>query len=112
MYYRYENKITEKDKFHKSNNDLESQSSKSSSSSKKRNQRTKTASSEIELIYNNYLDDEQNSYISSYIIIILLFCSIELKNTFFFFNLSVLDFWMFETFFVCYITLKLFKMPK
>ena len=111
LFNRYENKISEKDKFPKSNNDLESQSSKSSSSSKKRNQRTKTASSEIELIYNNYLDDEQNSYISSYIIIILLFCSIELKNTFFIFNLSGLDFWMFETFFVCYITLKLFKMP-
>jgi hypothetical protein len=68
--------------------------------------------SKNELIY-IYNDAEVTdiSYTSLFIIIFLLFLSIQLKNLFYIFSLKGLDYWIFEILFVCYINYKLFGTP-
>jgi hypothetical protein len=68
--------------------------------------------SKNELIY-IYNDAEVTdiSYTSLFIIIFLLFLSIQLKNLIYIFSLKGLDYWIFEILFVCYINYKLFGTP-
>ena len=63
------------------------------------------------LIYIDY-ENQFSNFKSIFLVIILLIICDQLMDTFFIFNLKGLNYRMFELFIVCFITLKLFKIPK
>ena len=66
--------------------------------------------SKIEFIFNEIKSSDMSvSLISIIFIMILLFLSIQLKNHFYNIELDGLDYWMFEIFFVRYLTYKIFE---